>query len=524
MYYIEPPTTAQSRRSASASLAGHILANIVTKGLYVCPVIFPNVEEVEEVKFTIMEFVLWKTPFRRPPSRPTSSSRPSAGPQFASTPRFLLSQQTPGAQRTRDVDIIDTEESPHSTPLSTTHNFGPGRRQASTHRHKDIIEDSDDEPNHHEYGVGRKDAQNESGSSPPENADELNVSFEALFPPTTSRVKRRRASLDLETPSAQRRRPGEDSIASLSPDPTSPTTNHFQDPYCTPGNRPNTFSRTTLSAETPRPSTSANHHPSFRGHPRFLLSTSQVPSSSQPYPTSKHSETPVSASPAPRKKPGFVLPRSPSPDDNATTIPTPFSPSSRALRRRGRTRSAAPSYLPGGMAAEVRSWILEMGTKRDQLQTNAAHGDTTTPDMTRYAVTFRIFNVRQSALPSSGSLAFVRGYPLNPQSEIGGTKVPLRNYLLLGTPRFHRPAESPFHPSTDTARVPELEGGDVIGICRGLVWELDLTNQSVEDGLRGLGTGLDKDELSSEDEEAMGSGKWMVAMEWELLPSGLFLS
>ncbi|KAL5360277.1 hypothetical protein BJX96DRAFT_69456 [Aspergillus floccosus] len=449
----------------------------------------------------------FSTPFRLPSARPSSSSR-AAGPQFASTPRFLLSQ-TP-AQIAHGDDVIETEESPQAPPVAKARVPRPTQKEA--------IEDSDKELDDQALGPQTRHVANrrreELSSSPPENAPELDAEFEALFGTVPDRgTKRRRRSAQIETPLTQRRRPGVDLIESSppDPDPTSPNTAHnVLQPFQTPVQPlPRTVS--VGATETPHASTPTSTRPSFRSHPRFVLSASQAPPSSQSHPRIRPFATPARSSSPSRRKLGFVLPRSPSPseaDNDLSTIPTPFSPSSRALRRRGRMRSAAPEYLPGGMAAEVRSWILEMATKRDSLQMNAGPAVSDSVDLKKYFLAFRVDDVRQSALGSSGPLAFARGRPVDSSGNVG-EDVPQKNFLLVGPPR-NKSIESPFQSSVRT-RVPDLQAGNLIGICRGLVWELDLDDPVVgkSDELENL-IGMDS---SGE----IPAGKWLVGMEWEVL-------
>ncbi|KAE8152225.1 hypothetical protein BDV25DRAFT_73449 [Aspergillus avenaceus] len=406
----------------------------------------------------------FSTPFRLPASRRPNSARP--GSQFASTPRFILSQTPSNNRRGSDDDLIDAE-SPESTPLPT----GRVRRDRDTRPiPKDVIEDSDE--------LGQSDGDPDSNS---ENAGEVDSEFEALFGPT--RAKRRRVSLepvslDPETPFTQRRK--RDNIQTSSPE-TSPTrdraVNHIP------------------PEATETPSTPAPTKPSFRSNPRFVLADSQLPSSTQP-----QFSTRVPASTAPpsstQRKPAFVLPRSPSPSRGREDplIPTPFSPSARALGRRGR-RPGAPSYLPGGMAAEVRSWILEMGSKRDQMDL-ATEG---VPDLQKYFLVVRVVEARQSSLANSGPLAFVRGRPVSSlDDENIESQLETRNVMLMGPPRARQ-------------TTPGLGPGNLVGVHRGLVWEVDLDqteNTVPEVGPEDTGSGKESIQMP---------GKWLVGMEWELI-------
>lgn len=93
-------------------------------------------------------------------------------------------------------------------------------------------------------------------------------------------------------------------------------------------------------------------------------------------------------------------------------------------------------------------------------------------DLQRYLLVVRIADIRQSTLASSGPLAFVRGQPvtsLDDEEDASGHREGsgMKNILLLGTPRSQSAGVSSQHP--DASRVPELVGGNVVGVHRGLV-------------------------------------------------------
>jgi hypothetical protein len=252
---------------------------------------------------------------------------------------------------------------------------------------------------------------------------------------------------------------------------------------------------------------------SSRTFPRF-----RVLSSSRPLPNTQTQQRvrPVAGTPGPTtRKPAFVLPRSPSPEqEDPNGIPTPFSPSSHALRRKGRQRSSAPTYLPGGMAAEVRSWILEMGTKREQQKQAArdarAGNDSSSVDMRRYSLVICLTSIRQSALGSCGPLAFIQGQEVlslgqEESADCGEPPRRPRNVLLLGAPRS-RPGELR---TSASARVPSLQAGDLVGIYGGLVWEIGVESS----------TTLSPEQGQVLWREAPALGRWLVGMEWEVVSS-----
>ncbi|KAI9368557.1 hypothetical protein BJX61DRAFT_211047 [Aspergillus egyptiacus] len=411
------------------------------------------------------------TPLRAPPRYN------NARPQFASTPRFLLSQRAVGTNK--EIEDSDTIFSGDDTSLSLVSGSRPAQTQVapstSTLRRKEVIEDSDSERDQEQgpYQQVVEDTALDTSSSPLNKA-EADAELEALFGPTRCLTKKRRVSPSTATPVTRKRKP-HDRIESSPPEP----------PY------------STLEFDPPSPSLPYRNTP--EGTPR---------------PPPPSTPAPGKSSTLSRRKPFFVLPRSPSPDrtDETNPIPTPFSPSSRALRRRGRVRSSAPTYLPGGMAAEVRSWVLEMGTKREQAQASLnrrREPDSSLLDNRRYSAAIRISNVRQSALGSCGPLAFIRGQAV--EATGGGEPADKeRNILLLGAPR-PRAGEL----RTSAAQVPGLQVGDIVGVCRGLVWELDIDGQYDDTGTMPEHEQI----LRRESQRSPELGRWLVGMEWGMIQS-----
>ncbi|PTU25195.1 hypothetical protein P175DRAFT_0498309 [Aspergillus ochraceoroseus IBT 24754] len=460
------------------------------------------------------------------PSRPPIRS--NTRPQFASTPRFLLSQRAAGPRKEApdDIDSILSSDDATSDPLPTPRPAPPAGQFSHRPRRKEIIEDHGVEPDQ----ITDQTAPGDNTTSPLEGTTKLDPEIEALLGPTSHRTKRRRVLANTVTPWMQSRQRLDIPGSSPHQEPSSPSPSL---PYCTPHH--------TRSAPTPQktppqpPPTPATTKASGRSIPRFLVSPFNPPPppplSSQPVSRIKHlTETPPSQSPPARRKPGFVLPRSPSPSqtEDSSAIPTPFSPSSGTLHRRGRGHSSAPSYLPGGMAAEVRSWILEMGTKREQppmsadTRTRSEHG---LFNMQRYTLVLRINNVRQSALGSCGPIAFVQGHPVTSLDDTDANtgrssddSTERRNLLLLGAPRPRADKRLQFRSASP--RVPDLKHGDLVGVCWGLVWELNSDNQQSGEQSTNMGSGVNYDQvLRSESARSPHLGKWLVGMEWELIPS-----
>lgn len=452
-----------------------------------------------------------QTPFRPPPY----SSRSHAGPQFASTPRFVFSQQnTPKLDSDGLVNTIDANDSP-STVCEGDRDIG------STAHQRKVIEDV--EESECETGILRSTGDGISDedlySSPPEPPGDIDSEFEDLFRTTaTERTKRRRISFgeEMETPSRpQYEQPRDEIILTSSPDLQS----SLDEPPSTPFPRPapQTLGQTpAASTATTKPSTPATAKPPFGHHPRFMFSATHQPPLSQ-------ARTPFTPVPAPalgsqpppstqqRRKPAFVLPRSPSPSraaEDTTSIPTPFSPSSRTLRKRGRggRQAGALGYMPGGMAAEVRSWILETGTKREQSDfSGAISAQPSSIDTKKYLATARVIEVRQAVLGSSGPLAFIKAQILQQLVSESDPDNISKNLVLMGLPRNYQDSR-------------ELKPDHVIGLCRGLAWEIDLDENNAENIQKEGEIGFpDMGGCSSSNINAINDDHWLVVMEWDLL-------
>ncbi|RAL10300.1 uncharacterized protein BO97DRAFT_471795 [Aspergillus homomorphus CBS 101889] len=454
------------------------------------------------------------TPFR-------ASSRSNGGPQFASTPRFFVSQRTPASQQiTKDVDSIE-EDDTQDTPIPTARFLKRDRWISSTPRQKETIEDSDDADHlDEEPSVPSRNIISDDGEAPgssPGPSENQTSEFEDLFASIQDRKKRRRVSIDNDLPSAQPPPTGPDTewIVSSSQDLSLSPPPQTQSPIPlthkkTPMQKqppPVTTQHTPVATTTPQPSApeSANP-PSARNPRRFLFSASHLPPTTQPQSSSRPwvlTSTQEPPSSQRRKPPAFVLPRSPSPshtDDELAALPTLFSPSRRALRRRGRAPDPAHTYLPDGMAAEVRSWVLETGTRHEQQrQAGVAR---------RAGAVIQIDHVHQSSLPSCGPLAFVCGHKPDAHDEEADWEPNTRSrkLLLIGPPRS-RP-ETVLQARRNAISAPELRPGSAVGICPGLTWDIDLGETGLESGT---------DDKPAEPVALQISGKWTVVLEWELV-------
>lgn len=141
------------------------------------------------------------------------------------------------------------------------------------------------------------------------------------------------------------------------------------------------------------------------------------------------------------------------------------------------------------MAADVRSWILEMGSKRENVVPSRVNtGDTESPyaNLRRYLVAARILDVDQTVLNSSGALAFIRAEPVSRPPAVGQNSE-VMNIVAMGPPRS-KPDSRQISTRFGGIQTIPFHVGDLVGIHRSLAWEVELRQEQ----------------------------RWLVAMEWDL--------
>lgn len=391
-----------------------------------------------------------------------------------------------------------------------------------------MIEDSDYDEAYAEegglhYECDREDAvEHAINSTPPSEAatpGPFDAEFDAIFAPERDGKKRRRLDTSERLSLDQKLALG-GPLPPLSPEPLQrpPISLVSPAPHPTPSAMPRELAlQGTPVARTkligPGISTPRTTATPFRSKLRFMLSTKKLPNTQPAF----RGETPFAsqpASPPERRKPNFILPRSPSPSAAAEDIPAPFSPSSRALRRRGRPRAGAETYAPGGMAAEVRSWIIDMGSKRDAIWTPALQSNQAR-DMTRYLLAVRVIHANQAVLASSGPLAFIQAEKIVDGSQSEGDEHEVIHIMTMGLPRSKPPSRET-GPRADPAQPVTIQTGDLLGIHRGLAWNLELHEfqqltslpRSVEiPGSGSFGHGASN----------FPKKEWLIVMEWDIL-------
>jgi hypothetical protein len=272
----------------------------------------------------------------------------------------------------------------------------------------------------------------------------------------------------------------------------------------------------------------------FQTRPRFILSANYTPASAATPATSTSEST--------RKKPTFVLPRSPSPDKedvSSSDIPAPFSPvATRTLRRSGRPKSsgAAAAYVPGGMAEHLRDWIMEADMKRKVTSERQPHQK---QNDARFSTIGRIDSCQNAFLKSSGPVMMVQMSPEVARKDEPSDSEPMA-VLLLGVAASRAHANNTRQSYTARSATSEkLKPGEIIGIGAGLSWEIEVDSVNTNDtthndrttiGHRVVPSSQSDSEGDLEDQEdeitlpassAHSTRKtWLVAAEWDLLRQG----
>ncbi|CRG91064.1 hypothetical protein PISL3812_08112 [Talaromyces islandicus] len=488
------------------------------------------------------------------PVRSANEANRQPSRQFASAPRFLLPQDDRASRDGVDRFRQRAVSSPFGqTPASRA--FSPRRPVATPtprrNNNPDIAGDEIEEEDEQERD-------REPGADIIERRRDDTSPFEDLFAPPDPNKKRRISHIladDLSPAPSQSQSQSQDTISSFEArSPPSPEQERVRYTLASPFPHPVPPNRRPLT-ETPAPSRrkfilepktpkfeeARDHHststntqtPAFRSPPRYLVSGNYTPSAPDEPPTPQaggsSSDKRVVA-----KRPAFVLPRSPSPpdpDSNANSgspPPAPSSPTStHSLGRRGRPKSTTSGYVPGGMAEQVRNWILEMGMKREQQTHNTRPHSFADPG--RYSFTARIESCRNGYLASSGPVIIVYATPVptetNQQDLISQPNLQ-RNILLLGQPKLYPRSNMQGDSSTPGL---SLKTGDVIGIPHsGLTWEIELDDDKASvEGERKV-VASSQSSSSEDDDEMMDANgsvrrltKWQVAAEWDLLTQSL---
>ncbi|KAJ5820041.1 hypothetical protein N7474_005632 [Penicillium riverlandense] len=243
------------------------------------------------------------SPFR-PSRRNPPSTRRNAGPQFAPTPRFRLSQRISAQERHENaIDTIDDDAPPPSTREARV---APG--SSTTRRQRDGIEDFDNGELLRRTGDAFNEIVDDAiDSTPPEEDPEspglLDAGFDAIFAPVRERTKRRRIAVEGEaSPNQEQLEP----ILPASPGPQPITT---VDTPVSPETGPLQSATQSTPAVPARPPLSppGNFKTPFRNRPRFTLFSSQKQTDAQNTPNQR---TPLAQTPVQtqdRRKPTFIL-------------------------------------------------------------------------------------------------------------------------------------------------------------------------------------------------------------------------
>jgi hypothetical protein len=165
------------------------------------------------------------------------------------------------------------------------------------------------------------------------------------------------------------------------------------------------------------------------------------------------------------------------------------------------------------MAAEVRGWILEMGSKHESVaQSRSSEADSPS---SRYLLTARVVHATQGTFSSSGPVALIRAEITRPsedqyQDQEQERRSEYLNIMVMGLP-LSRPRPSGGSHS-DPLHISSIHVGDTVAIHRGLTWEMELHDFQALGATKGLA--LESNTPSN------AKRRWLVAMEWDILPQG----
>ncbi|KMP05732.1 hypothetical protein CIRG_05413 [Coccidioides immitis RMSCC 2394] len=448
----------------------------------------------------------------------SSSAQSGFAAQFAATPRFVFSQR----QNRKSGDGIDVSDK-GSSPAARARKTIQDTPRNTEIKMKEVIEDSEGE----EEGDLLQGIVETSRSGRPENepgktvADDDDEEMLLSFSLSQHQAKRRRLSIssadDLEVRPVSARELDQISSTSSESPPSSPQAGPASP---SAGNVDNLLSPTVH----PMPSTpfqptgaaSVPHHSSSRGPPRFMFST---PISSTPRQPSGSNNATTAQTSTQRQKPRFVLPQTPSrrrePDISALlTSPIPFPYAKRHARSKSRT------FIPGGMASEVRNWILDLGTRKQvsqsqappqTTQTQADQGEREQP-FDKYQLIVQVGEIRTSAPTDvrrqggqrQGRLGHPAPFTLISPSKVQPPTASQNNILLFGSPV-----------STVLPPMQKLQKGDWVGIRRGLVWDMEIEPFHTGDASNNNANPEESDTISSI--ITRRTNVWLVSIEWDII-------
>ncbi|PGG95310.1 hypothetical protein AJ79_10127 [Helicocarpus griseus UAMH5409] len=478
----------------------------------------------------------------RPPRFVFGSNAPSSSAsQFAATPRFRFSHK---GDNVSDVDIDVSDAAPSSSAITE----GNGWLGDSEHARptRDVVQDSnsDEEELLFPDETTSSSLGKHSGDENPPRGLDVDAEMGGIFPPTSeSRMaKRRRISLP---PPKDANRDSISSCSSPSPSP-SPSSPKLAASPVSPATPARQLAVSEPSTPLPPPNTAFKRPTSSSmKHPRFLLhNTSITPSQAQPV---------GAPTPTQRRQPHFILPSTPSrppePIGNQSTTNQAFA----IPGRPGRATANAPNCIPGGMAASVRSWLLEAEAIKHASQFSSTQGPeasaATQPPLSGRAYNYYLIAEVADACfqtpGNNGHNTHAPGHPAPatlitttttsaPHSTSSGSNTiqsQCRKILLFGGP-LSTPSRAHSRKTSDSrvgnrrqsastsASVYTVKRGDRIGIRRGLVWEMEI-EEFGRTGGRDLGASERAAETDGGNSEDVKLEKWTVGVEWDIIELGL---
>ncbi|KAL1958536.1 hypothetical protein VTO42DRAFT_4400 [Malbranchea cinnamomea] len=436
------------------------------------------------------------------PPNPSSSA---SAPRFTAGPRFVFRVEKNQNEVSGDeIDVDDADSRPTQSLLESLCTQGKQRPNASL---KDEIPDSEDDE-----GV----SQDETCASPSEGNldrgemavhDSLEVEYDLFFPPSPTQPENKRPRLSVTPCQVHRGRYASgndiDSITGSSQPESSPLLVDHDDSSTVDDSVASPPARRLPSAPLPAVHTQFNPPSSLRP-PRVATDDASIPN-------------PRASSP--QRKPRFILPLSPSRQEegnraSASCTGPQFSPTLKRSSRSGRSHPAADlEYIPGGMASEVRNWILELNARKQVSQYPSTQSSRSPVQLReKYLLIAEIgeVNVTYQKRDSRNTQHTVLGHAASATLIIPSKQHPERperccKILLFGTPLSWPAAQSGRRDGPGTF----LSVGNWVGIRRGMTWGMEISES----------TGPGVEIAARRGVEAVNSEKWLVGVEWDILPS-----
>jgi hypothetical protein len=146
-----------------------------------------------------------------------------------------------------------------------------------------------------------------------------------------------------------------------------------------------------------------------------------------------------------------------------------------------------------------------MGSKRETVTQRSSEA---VNNPSKYLVTARVGHASQGMPSSSGPVALIQAETTGPSQEQEEGHECLK-IMAMGLPRSRPEAQQSSH-TGELQTIPSVQVGDLVGIHRGLTWEVELHEFQALSASQGIS-------LESNNPSDVIQ-RWLVAMEWDIIP------